>query len=140
MLIRKPATEVFEAFINPDITTKFWFTKSSGILEEGKTVLWQWEMYNAEDHILVEKIEPFQPIVLKWGKPRTTAEFLFEDCGNYTTYVIIKNYGFPQTGTYLLEVIKDYTDGFTTVLDGLKAYLEYGISLNLIGDKYPQRP
>ena len=27
MLIRKPVHEVFEAFINPDITTKFWFTK-----------------------------------------------------------------------------------------------------------------
>ena len=28
MLIRKPVAEVFEAFINPEITTKFWFTKS----------------------------------------------------------------------------------------------------------------
>ena len=33
MLIRKPVTEVFEAFINPAITTKFWFTKSSGRVE-----------------------------------------------------------------------------------------------------------
>ena len=29
-LIRKPVAKVFEAFINPEITTKFWFTKSSG--------------------------------------------------------------------------------------------------------------
>jgi hypothetical protein len=36
MLIRKPVADVFEAFINPDITTKFWFTKSSGRLEVGK--------------------------------------------------------------------------------------------------------
>ena len=28
MLIRKPVADVFEAFINPDITTKFWFTKA----------------------------------------------------------------------------------------------------------------
>ncbi len=28
MLIRKPVTEVFEAFIDPTITTNFWFTKS----------------------------------------------------------------------------------------------------------------
>ena len=33
MLIRKPAAAVFEAFVNPDITTKFWFTKSSGKLQ-----------------------------------------------------------------------------------------------------------
>ena len=32
MLIRRPVADVFEAFINPDITTKFWFTKSSGRL------------------------------------------------------------------------------------------------------------
>jgi len=27
MLIRKPLDEVFEAFVDPTITTKFWFTK-----------------------------------------------------------------------------------------------------------------
>jgi len=30
MLIRKPVAKVFEAFVNPDITTKVWFAKSSG--------------------------------------------------------------------------------------------------------------
>lgn len=38
MLIRKPVAEVFEAFVNPEITTKFWFTKSNGRLEAGKPV------------------------------------------------------------------------------------------------------
>jgi len=33
MLIRRPVAEVFEAFIDPDITTQFWFTRSSGRLE-----------------------------------------------------------------------------------------------------------
>ena len=40
MLIRRPVADVFEAFINPDITTKFWFTRSSGRLEAGKQVQW----------------------------------------------------------------------------------------------------
>jgi uncharacterized protein YndB with AHSA1/START domain len=30
MLIRRPVPEVFEAFVNPAITSKFWFTKGSG--------------------------------------------------------------------------------------------------------------
>jgi hypothetical protein len=55
-----------------------------------------------------------------------------------TTYVIIKNYGFKQTGDDLIQAIKDNTGGFTTVLDGLKAYLEHNIKLNLIADKYPK--
>jgi len=45
MLIRKHLPQVFETFVNPDITTKFWFTKSSGRLEQGKTVRWDWEIY-----------------------------------------------------------------------------------------------
>ena len=28
MLIRKPVTEVFTAFVDPAVTTKFWFTKA----------------------------------------------------------------------------------------------------------------
>jgi len=46
MLIRRPVAEVFEALVNPDITTKFWFTKSSGRLEAGKQVQWKWDMYD----------------------------------------------------------------------------------------------
>ena len=37
MLIRRPVTEVFEAFVNPAITSRFWFTKGSGRLEPGRT-------------------------------------------------------------------------------------------------------
>ncbi|SJN17484.1 hypothetical protein FM120_00535 [Sphingobacterium faecium PCAi_F2.5] len=33
----------------------------------------------------------------------------------------------------------DSTGGFTTVLDGCKAYLEHGIDLNLIADKFPKQ-
>ena len=42
MLIRKPVKEVIEAFIDPSITTKFWFTKRSGRLEVGKCIRWDW--------------------------------------------------------------------------------------------------
>lgn len=48
MLIRRPAREVFEAFVDPDITTRFWFTNSTGRLDEpGTTVEWAWEMFDA---------------------------------------------------------------------------------------------
>jgi uncharacterized protein YndB with AHSA1/START domain len=44
MLIRRPMEEVFAAFIDPAVTTKIWSTKSSGRLEIGKLIVWQWEM------------------------------------------------------------------------------------------------
>lgn len=34
MLIRKPVSEVFQAFVNSEITSKFWFTNGSRNLEE----------------------------------------------------------------------------------------------------------
>ena len=46
MLIRRPAEQVFHAFIDPAITSNFWFTKGSNKLEVNKTVTWEWEMYN----------------------------------------------------------------------------------------------
>ena len=33
MLIRKPVAQVFEALVEPAITSRFWFSKSSGRLE-----------------------------------------------------------------------------------------------------------
>jgi uncharacterized protein YndB with AHSA1/START domain len=35
MLIRKPVAEVLEAFVDPEITRRFWFTKSSEKLKAG---------------------------------------------------------------------------------------------------------
>ena len=138
MLIRKPIDEVFQAFINPKITTNFWFTKSSGHLEKEKKVQWQWEMYNVSAEVYVKQILPNKLISIEWGEPSTTVDFEFKSVTKESTYVVIKNYGFQQTGNDLIEAIKNNTGGFTTVLDGLKAFLEHGIKLNLIGDKFPQ--
>ena len=44
MLIRKPPRDVFNAFIDPAITAKFWFNKSDGKLEIGKRRRWDWEV------------------------------------------------------------------------------------------------
>ena len=139
MLIRKPAEKVFEAFIDPAITTNFWFTKSSGKLEPGKTVKWEWEMYNVSTDVLVKEIVPNKKISIEWSEPLTTVDFEFEALSDDTTYVVIKNYGFNLEGDELIEAIKDNTGGFTTVLDGLKAYLEHNIILNLIADKFPHK-
>jgi hypothetical protein len=55
-----------------------------------------------------------------------------------STYVTVTECGYDKNGDELLAVIKGSTGGFTTVLDGLKAFLEHGINLNLIADKFPK--
>lgn len=138
MLIKKPVSTVFQAFIDPAITTNFWFTKSSGQLEVGKAVTWTWDMYGVSTNVVTKEIIPNKVISIEWGNPATSVDFVFTPVTDDTTYVVIKNYGFKETGDELIQVIKDSTGGFTTVLDGLKAYLEYNIKLNLIGDKFPK--
>lgn len=138
MLIRKPVNEVFEAFINPEITTNFWFTKSSGKLEEGKTIVWEWEIYGAKSEVKVHQIIPNQHIKTTWELFSNNVDYEFKEMEK-GTLVIIKGYGYSQTGDELLAVINDNTGGFTTVLDGCKAYLEHGISLRLIEDKFPSK-
>jgi len=41
MLIRKPANIVFDAIVDPTVTTRFWFTKSSGRLTQDAKVKWE---------------------------------------------------------------------------------------------------
>lgn len=138
MLIRRPVSQVFKAFIDPTITTNFWFTKSSGQLKVGKTVKWEWEMYGFSTNVLTKEIIPNKLISIEWGDPATTVDYEFTALTDETTYVVIKNYGFSETGDDLIQAIQDNTGGFTTVLDGLKAYLEHNIRLNLIADKFPK--
>lgn len=137
MKIRKPVPEVFNALIDPAITTKFWFTRSSGKLEVGKTVIWEWEMYGVSTPVLTKKIIPDKLISTEWGDPATTVDYEFQSLSDGSAYLVIKNYGFTAEGDELVALIKDSTGGFTTVIDGLKAYLEHGIQLNLIADKFP---
>lgn len=138
MLIRKPIEDVFEAFINPEVTTNFWFTKSTGKLEEGKAVIWEWEMYEVKTNVTVHQIVKHQLIKTVWGEPSTNVDYEFKEMEK-GTLVVIKSYGFSQEGEDLLKIINDNTGGFTTVLDGCKAYLEHGINLKLIEDKFPSK-
>ena len=138
MLIRRPVPEVFEAFIDPDITKNFWFTKGSNKLEVGKTVTWEWEMYNVSTKVIAKEILKNKKIKIQWEEPPTTVDFNFETLNDDATYVTIKHYGFKKPGDELIEAIRNSTSGFTTVLDGLKAFLEHDINLNLIADKFPK--
>ncbi len=138
MLIRKPIEDVFEAFINPEVTTQFWFSKSTGNLEVGTLVSCEWDMFGVKTDVSVNQIVKNQLIKTVWGEPATNVDYEFKEMEK-GTLVVIKSYGFSQEGEDLLKAVNDNTGGFTTVLDGCKAYLEHGINLRLIEDKFPQK-
>lgn len=139
MLIRKPVSEVFEAFINPEITTNFWFTKSSGKLEEGEEVTWTWEMYNLDVPVRISEVIPNEKIEIDWGNydDMTRVIFLFQPVSENETYVNVVNDLFRGNTDELKKQIRDSTGGFNLVMAGCKAWLEHGINLNLIRDRFP---
>ena len=139
MRIRKPVADVFRAFIDPDITTNFWFTKSSGRLEPGREVRWEWEMYGVSSRVQVEALEPNRRIVIEWDgySGRTTVEWTFSVREDDTTYVDIAESGWTGDADALIKYVAESTQGFAWTLAGLKAFLEHGIRLNLVADKNP---
>ncbi|HZJ24198.1 MAG TPA: SRPBCC family protein [Anaerolineales bacterium] len=140
MLIRRTVADVFEAFISPEFTTKFWFTKSSGRLEAGRQIRWEWEMYNVSALVTVKVIEPNQRIVIEWPgySGPSTVEWIFAPQKDGTTFVSITETGFTGNGDELMKQLADSTQGFTLVLAGLKALLEHNVQLNLVADRYPE--
>lgn len=143
MLVRRPVADVFAAFVDPEITTKFWFTKSSGgRLEAGKQFKWEWEMYDVSTQVTVKAIDPNGRIVIEWDgySGRTTVEWKFASRKDGTTFVSITESGWTGDADELLRYVSDSTQGFTWTLAGLKALLEHGIRLNLVADRFPQGP
>ncbi|MDH2899832.1 MAG: SRPBCC family protein [archaeon] len=140
MLIRKPIAEVFEAFTNPEITTKFWFTKASGRLEFGKSVTWEWEMYGVSTNVDVKAIEQNKRILIEWEgyAGQENVEWIFTPVKNDGTFVRVTNSGFHGSEDEIVHQALDSTGGFTWLLAGLKAYLEHGIQLNLVADAHPK--
>jgi uncharacterized protein YndB with AHSA1/START domain len=140
MLIRKPVAQVFEAFINPDITTRFWFTRSTGRLESGKQVRWDWEMYDVSIEVTAKVIKANERIVIEWPgySGPTTVEWKFASRTDGSTFVTVTETGFAGDGDDLVKYVADSTQGFTLMLAGLKALLEHDIHLNLTADRYPK--
>jgi uncharacterized protein YndB with AHSA1/START domain len=135
MRIRRPPSEVFEAFVDPAVTTRFWFTNSTGKLVAGAHVRWDWDMYDVSTEISVREIEENRRIVIEWGDgdETTTVEFRLVPWDE-DTYVQVTESGFSGDGDQIVARIADSTSGFTNVLCALKALLEHDIDLNVVLD------
>lgn len=139
LLIRKPVSQVFEAMIDPAITSRFWFSKGSGRLDTGKRIRWDWEMYGHHTEVDVKAIEVNKRILVEWDGPENPSlvEWTFEDKGNNTTFVVVKNWGFKGTDDEVVAKAMDSAGGFTFLLAALKVFLEHAIEPNFVVDHAP---
>jgi uncharacterized protein YndB with AHSA1/START domain len=143
MLIRRPPHEVFEALADPSITTRFWYTKSTGRMAEGADLTWEWEMYRVSAKVRVQDVQPDRRIRFSWDgydpAHPTTVEFQFIPHENDTTYLRITETGFTGDGDTRVSRALDSTAGFTFLLSSLKAALEHDITLQVTMDAHPPR-
>lgn len=138
MFVRRPAAEVFEAFVDPAITTRVWFTRSSGRLSPGAEVTWEWEMYGVSATVQVKEFEPERRLVVAFTSEEqpTTVEWVFDGRPD-GTFVSITESGYPGDGDAVTAAALASTEAFTLVLANVKALLEHEITLNLVADRFP---
>jgi len=139
MLVRRPVDEVFGAFIDPAVTTRFWFSKSSGKLAVGKQVRWDWEMYGVSTKVDVKAIEANRRILIEWDgyDSRNIVEWTFATRDGNETFVTVSERGFSGDGDKVVKQALESTGGFNLLLAGLKVFLEHGIEPKLVIDHNP---
>lgn len=143
LLMRTPPEQAFEALRDPAITTRFWYTKSTGPMAPGAALRWDWEMYGVSTDVVVAEVEENRRIAFRWNTQdpdaATDVEFRFDDRGVRGTYVEITETGLRGDGDALVDHVGASTEGFTFVLSALKAYLEHDLVLHIIEDAHPDQ-
>lgn len=138
LLIRRPIAEVFEAFVDPAITARFWFTDGSGRLEPGVRVRWTWAMYGVGTDVVAREIDQDRRILIDWDvdSDPTVVEWRFEPRGDHT-WVTVENRGFSGAPDQQVDKALDSAGGFALVLAGAKIWLEHGIEPGFVLDRHP---
>lgn len=139
MLIRRPVGEVFAALVDPAITSRFWFTDSTGPLVPEAQVRWTWAMYGFSTTVRVHELVPDRRIVFAWGDPAAASTVTIEfDARDDDTLVSVREAGFAgDTDDDVVRAALASMGGFSLVLAALKAYLEHGIVLAVVADRFP---
>ena len=127
--IQKPVHEVFEALVDPQKMANYWFSSGSGRVEQGKTITWRYDEYNAEVSINVLEVEDNKKIVFSWGNPEEeTIVAIVLKPDHSSTIIEVTESGFKENSTEILNKMIGQKEGWVYMLTCLKAYLENGIN------------
>lgn len=127
--ILKPASEVFEAFVDPLKIRNFWWSSSSERWEQGKTITLRYDEYNAEVNIKVTEIDINKKIVFKWGElEENTVTISMKEVDEMSTIIEVNEEGFNENKDEIIHTLVDNKEGWVYMLTCLKAYLEFGIT------------
>ena len=130
MQIQKPIIEVFEAIVNPDKMSNYFISKSTGKMEEGKELIWNFPEFDFDCPVRIGKIITNEYISYYWQMDNLElfVEMKLTERENNSTLVSIteKSRDNDEAG---LKWLSGNSFGWSNFLACLKAYLEYGINL-----------
>ncbi len=131
--IQKPVHEVFEAIVDPSKMSNYFISKSTGRMEEEKTLTWQFPEFDMEFPVRIKKIEEDKYISFFWNdwednSINTLVEITLEPKNGEETLVKVTE-GSRENNEAGMKWLKGNTEGWANFLACLKAYLEYGINL-----------
>ncbi len=128
--ILKPVHEVFEAIVDPAKMTNYFISKSSGRMETGKKLIWQFPEFESEFPIRVGRVEDDKYISYYWNidSDELLVEIKLTPKNNAATIVTVteKSKNNDEAG---IKWLTGNTEGWANFLACLKAFLEYGINL-----------
>jgi uncharacterized protein YndB with AHSA1/START domain len=130
--IQKPVHDVFEAIVDPKKISNYFISKSSGRIEQGKTVTWKFPEMDIEFPIRVNNVQTDKFISYDWDNfedgVTTTVEIELKPIDKDETFVTVseKSRDNDEAG---IKWLKGNTGGWANFLACLKAWLEYGINL-----------
>jgi len=126
--VQIPIETVFTAIVNPKEMTQYFISKSSGVMEEGAEIIWEWPEFPGQKSIVnAIKIEKNRFISFVWDHS-TTVEITLEEQTDQSVIVRITE-SEKELNEENLKWYAGNTEGWANFLACLKAYLEYGINL-----------
>ena len=130
MQIQKPIHEVFEAIIIPEKMSNYFISQSSGIIEEGKNLIWKFPEFDFECPVKVQKVEKDKYISFYWENSGVNlfVEITLLEKENNSTLVSISEKSMENNEAGL-KWLSGNSFGWSNFLACLKAYLEYNINL-----------
>ncbi|MCO0597470.1 SRPBCC family protein [Peribacillus butanolivorans] len=128
--ILKPVNEVYEAIVDPEKMSNYWFSSGTGRVEQGKTITWRYDEYNAEVVINVLEVEEDKKIVFSWGGygQETVVTITLKELDNTSTIIEVNELGFKEDDPEIINKMIGQKEGWVYMLTCLKGYLENGIS------------
>ena len=128
--IRNPANVVFEAIVDPEEMSNYWFSSGTGRIEQGKTITWKYDEYNAEVDINVLEVDVNKKIDFNWGgnAQETVVTITLKELDDTSTIIQVTETGLKEDDPEIVIKMLGQKEGWVYMLTCLKAYLENDVN------------